>query len=115
MSSLGYEAYACDLDEDDLDRFVTPGFADFIMFVEAFEHVRRPLHVLRKLVRMLRPGGRLYFTSQYYAPNVKLQIRVEEPVFINAHTRELMVAELRCKVVDLVEDFLKMRVTLQKL
>lgn len=113
IRSCGIDAATADLDYDDLDSIVPPESADFIVFYEAFEHVRRPLTVLQKLMRMLRQGGRLHFTAQYYGPQSELQIRVGEPIYIDRHGLDWIVAHLDADLHDLRAD-VKLRVTLQR-
>lgn len=113
MSSLGIKAAVVDLDRDDLDPIVAPGSVDFILFYEAFEHVRQPVTVLKKLVRMLRPGGRLHFTAQYYGPESSLQVRVGEPIYIDRHGLDWVVSQLDAGIHDLTVN-IKFRVTLQR-
>ncbi len=113
MRSRGFDAATADLDLDDLDPVVAPGSVDFIVFYEAFEHVRSPVVVLKKLVRMLRPGGRLHFSAQYYGPKSSLQVRVGEPIYIDRHGLDWVVSQLDASLVDLVAN-VKLRVTLQK-
>jgi len=109
---LGIKACAVDLDQDDLDQVVPPGTIDFVILSEAFEHVRRPLTVMRKMVRLLRPGGRVHFTAQYYGDN-SLQIRVDEPIYINQQGFEYVIGELGVKLVNLIKDN-KIRATIEK-
>ncbi len=90
-----------------------PGSVDFILFYEAFEHVRQPLTVLRKLTHLLRSGGRLHFTAQYYGPESSLQVRVGEPIYIDRHGLDWTVAQLDVRLHALTIDT-KFRVTLQK-
>ena len=113
IRSLGIEAMAVDLDLDDLDPVLAPGSVDFVVFYEAFEHVRKPLTVLRKLVRTLRRGGRLHFTAQYYGPDSELQVRVGEPIYIDRYGLDWLVSQLDADVYHRAED-IKFRVTLQK-
>lgn len=113
MHSLGLEASVVDLDEDDLDPVIAPGSVDFILFYEAFEHVRKPLVVLRKLVRLLRSGGRVQFSAQYYGSKSPLQIRVGEPIYIDQHGLDWIVSQLDVSLSAFVADT-KFRVTLQK-
>lgn len=113
MRSRGFEAATVDLDLDDLDPLVPPDSVDFIVFYEAFEHVRSPVVVLKKLVRMLRPGGRMHFSAQYYGPRCELQIRVGEPIYIDQFGLDWVVSQLDATIVDLVVN-VKLRVTLQK-
>lgn len=113
MKSIGLAAAVVDLDLDDLDTTVAPGSVDFIVFYEGFEHVRRPLTVLKKLVRMLRPGGRIHFSAQYYGPKNSLQIRVGEPIYIDRHGLDWVVSQLEVDMIDLIAN-VKFRATLQK-
>jgi len=113
IRGLDIEAAAVDLDLDDLDGAVAPGSVDFIVFNEAFEHVRSPVTVLKKLVRMLRPGGRVYLSAQYYGPESTLQVRVGEPIYIDRHGLDWVVSQLDADLFKLVVDT-KFRITLQK-
>jgi SAM-dependent methyltransferase len=113
MRSIGLEATLIDLDLDEVDGVLGSGSADFILFYEAFEHVRQPLIVLKKLLRLLRSGGRLHFSAQYYGPESSLQIRVGEPIYIDRHGLEWVVSQLDARIHDLTIDT-KFRVTLQK-
>jgi SAM-dependent methyltransferase len=113
MKSLGFEAARVDLDLEDLDCVVRPGSVDFILFYEAFEHVRHPLTALKKLVRMLRSGGRLHFTAQYYGAESSLPVRVGEPIYIDRHGLDWVVSQIDARVHALRIDT-KFRVTLEK-
>lgn len=113
IRSLGIAAEAVDLDTDDLDEAVPPGSADFIVFYEAFEHVRRPVTVLKKLVRMLRKGGRLHFSAQYYGPESSLQVRVGEPIYLDRHGLDWVLSQLDVDPIDVAAD-VKFRVTVQR-
>jgi SAM-dependent methyltransferase len=113
MRSLGIDAAVADLDHDELDPILPPASVDFIIFYEAFEHVRQPLTVLKKLVRLLRQGGRLHFTAQYYGPESSLPVRVGEPIYLDRHGLDWVVSQLDVGVHDLVVDT-KFRVTLER-
>lgn len=113
IRSLQIEAAAVDLDFDDLDAVVPPGSVDFVVFYEAFEHVRKPLTVLKKLLRMLRVGGRLHFSAQYYGPESELQVRVGEPIYIDRHGLQWLISQLDAVLFDLTVN-IKFRVTLEK-
>ena len=90
-----------------------PGSVDFILLYEAFEHVRQPLTVLKKLTNLLRAGGRLHFSAQYYGPESSLQVRVGEPIYIDRHGLDWVVSQLDVRLHNLTIDT-KFRVTLQK-
>jgi SAM-dependent methyltransferase len=109
---LGFEAHAVDLDRDDLDFVADPGTVDFVLLEEAFEHVRSPMVVMRKMVRMLKPGGRMHFTAQRYGDN-ELPIRVGEPIYINDDTLEWVVKSLGLEMVEIVKD-IKFRIVVEK-
>jgi SAM-dependent methyltransferase len=113
IRAKGIDAAVVDLDFDDLDSIVRPNSVDFILFYEAFEHVRQPVTVLKKLTRMLRKGGRLHFSAQYYGPESSLQVRVGEPIYIDRHGLDWIVAQLPVEVHHFKADT-KFRVTLQK-
>jgi len=113
MQSMGLDAATVDLDLDNLDAVIPPDSVDFIIFYEAFEHVRKPVTVLKKLTRLLRHGGRLHFSAQYYGPQSSLQIRVGEPIYIDKHGLDWVVSQLDA-VVHKVAINTKFRVTLEK-
>jgi SAM-dependent methyltransferase len=113
IKGLGIDAAVVDLDLDDLDRHIAPGTVDFIVFNEAFEHVRSPLQVLRKMFRMLRPGGRIHVTAQYFGPENALQIRVGEPIYIDRYGLDWVIDQLDAELIELKAD-IKYRVTLEK-
>lgn len=113
MRSMDIEAHVVDLDVEEIDSSMAPGSVDFVLFYEAFEHVRQPVTVLKKLTHLLRSGGRLHFTAQYYGPESALQVRVGEPIYIDRHGLDWTVAQLDVRLHDLTIDT-KFRVTLQK-
>jgi SAM-dependent methyltransferase len=113
MTSLGIKASQVDLDREELDGVIAPGSVDFIIFYEAFEHVRRPVAVLKKLLRLLRSGGRLHFSAQYYGPESSLPVRVGEPIYLDRHGLNWIISGLDARVYELTVD-IKFRVTLEK-
>jgi SAM-dependent methyltransferase len=113
IREMGIEAAVVDLDLDDLDHLIEPGSVDFIIFYEAFEHVRKPLVVLRRLVRLLRSGGRLHFSAQYHGPRSSLPIRVGEPIYLDRHGLDWVLSQLDASLHELVIDT-KFRVTLER-
>jgi SAM-dependent methyltransferase len=113
MLSIGIAAAVVDLDLDELDPIEVPGSVDFILFYEAFEHVRQPVTVLKKLTRLLRRGGRLHFTAQYYGPESPLQVRVGEPIYVDRYGLDWVISQLDAALHDITVDT-KFRVTLQK-
>ena len=113
MRTMGIDAHGVDLDLEDLNPIVPEASVDFVLFYEAFEHVRQPLVVLKKLMAMLRSGGRLHFSAQYYGPTSPLQVRVGEPIYIDRHGLDWVVSQLDARLHDLTIDT-KFRVTLQK-
>lgn len=111
-TELGIEAYTTDLDREDLDPYVAPESVDFIILQEAFEHVRQPLTVMKKLVRMLKPGGRMHFTAQFYGSN-PLQIRVGEPIYINDKGFHWVLDQIGMTLIEDRRD-IKIRATIEK-
>lgn len=80
LIKAGFDVYACDRDlsfcgmngskiiQADLNQpfpYQDAAF-DLVMAVEIIEHLENPRHVLREVVRILKPGGRLVLTT----PNV---------------------------------------------
>ncbi len=114
MRAQGLEAYAFDIDNDDLGQFVEPECVDFITFSEAFEHVERPLDALTKLLRTLRPGGRLYFTAQRYGTDVQSAVRPGEPIYIGEKVMKDLPERLGCRVVDVTTSGMRYYVVLEK-
>lgn len=114
MQAQGLEAHAFDIDNDDLGQFVTPECVDFITFSEAFEHVERPLDALTKLLRTLRPGGRLYFTAQRYGTDVQSAVRPGEPIYIGEKVMMDLPERLGCRVVDVTTSGMRYYVVLEK-
>jgi SAM-dependent methyltransferase len=113
IRSMGIDACVVDLDLQELDPVVMSASVDFVLFYEAFEHVRKPLIVLKKLIGLLRSGGRLHFSAQYYGPESSLPVRVGEPIYIDRHGLDWVVSQLDVRLHDLTIDT-KFRVTLQK-
>jgi SAM-dependent methyltransferase len=114
MRTQGIEAYAFDIDNDDLGLFVKPESVDFITFCEAFEHVERPLAALDKLLVTLRPGGRLYFTAQRYGTDVQAAVRPGEPIYIGEKVMQELPQRLGCRVVDVTTSSMRYYVILEK-
>ncbi|OYY33695.1 MAG: hypothetical protein B7Y57_29120 [Rhodospirillales bacterium 35-66-84] len=114
MRTQGLEAYAFDIDNDDLGQFVEPECVDFITFSEAFEHVERPLDALTKLLKTLRPGGRLYFTAQRYGTDVQSAVRPGEPIYIGEKVMKDLPERLGCRVVDVTTSGMRYYVVLEK-
>jgi tRNA (mo5U34)-methyltransferase len=59
--TLGLEIEFVKLSVYDVDQF--PGQFDYVLFLGVFYHLRYPLFALDKVVKKLRPGGRLVFQS----------------------------------------------------
>ena len=111
---LGLDGHLADLDRDDLDPIVPPGSVDYVIMNESYEHVRTPTVTIAKLVRMLRPGGRIRFSAQSYGPEYELQIRVSEPIYISERTLEYTAAATGTKLIDPAKSA-KMHITLEKM
>lgn len=114
MRSEGFEAHGFDIDNDDPLQIIAPGTVDFISFCEAFEHVERPLDALRKLVGLLRPGGRLFFTAQRYGTDVQAAIRPGEPIYIGEKLMAELPSRVGCRQVSLTTSTMRYYVVLEK-
>jgi len=114
MRARALEAYAFDIDNDDLVKLLNRDSVDFIVFSEAFEHVERPLHALGKLLTVLKPGGRLYFTAPRYGRDVQATVRSGEPIYIGEKVLKELPERLGCKVLDASRDAMRYYVVLEK-
>jgi len=114
MRGRGLEAYAFDIDNDDLLSLLAGDRVDFIAFCEAFEHVERPLDALEKLLSVLRPGGRLYFTAQRYGSDVQAAVRPGEPIYIGEKVVKDLPRRLGCRVLDVKTSGMRYYVVLEK-
>jgi SAM-dependent methyltransferase len=114
MRDEGLEAYAFDIDNDDLAAIVARDSVDFISFCEAFEHVERPLDALRKLAAVLRPGGRLYFTAQRYGTDVTAAVRPGEPIYIGEKLIDELPQRVGCRVVSIATTGMRYSIVLEK-
>lgn len=114
MRSEGFEAHAFDIDDDDIGKVVLPDSVDFICFCEAFEHVDRPLDALRKLLTVLRPGGRLFFTAQRYGRDVQAAVRPGEPIYIGEKVMNELPRQLNCRILDTTTSGTRYYVVLEK-
>src|SRR5262249_20126939 len=107
MRAEGFDAHVFDIDNDDPWNIVRPDTVDFVSFCEAFEHVERPLDALRKLVSLLRPGGRLFFTAQRYGTDVRAAIRPGEPIYISETLMRELPNLVGCKLVNLTTNAMR--------
>ena len=114
MRRHGVEAHAFDLDSDDVGKVVGRDQVDFITFCEAFEQVEHPLRVLRNLVGVLKPGGRLFFTAQRYGRDARGPVRPSEQVYLGAKGIEQLAGWLGCRVVDVSDSNMRYYVTLER-
>jgi 2-polyprenyl-3-methyl-5-hydroxy-6-metoxy-1,4-benzoquinol methylase len=113
MNEQGLEAHVFDIDTDQLHGIAAPGSVDFISFCEAFEHVERPIDGLRKLLAVLRPGGRLFFTAQRYGSDVQAAVRPGEPIYVAQKVIDEL-PRLGCRVVDVTTSGTRYFVVLEK-
>jgi SAM-dependent methyltransferase len=58
VRALGLECAVCDLERDEIP--LPHGSADALLFSHVLEHVASPEGVLRRCLRLLRPGGGVY-------------------------------------------------------
>lgn len=114
MRRHGIEAHAFDLDSDDIDKVVGQDQVDFITFCEAVEQVDHPLRVLRKLVRVLKPRGRLFFTAQRYGSDARGPVRPAEQIYLGAKGIEQLTLRLGCRVVGMSDSNMRYYVTLER-
>jgi SAM-dependent methyltransferase len=115
MRSQGIEAYELDIDNDALEARLDAAAFDFVVFFEAFEHVMWPTKALEKLLRTLRPGGRLFFSAQRYGPDVNAAVRPGEPIYIGQKYLELIETFLPCKVIDVAPTGTRYFIVIEKI
>lgn len=96
MRQHGHDAYEIDLTKEKVSWKVTN--ADFIIFSEAFEHMRDALFVMRGIVEALRPGGRVFFSAQ--ALGTELPIRPSESIYVTSHTVTVLLSRLGLSVLE---------------
>jgi SAM-dependent methyltransferase len=58
VRSLGFECAVCDVEREEI--LLSPASADALLFSHVLEHVACPEDVLRRCLRLLRPGGGVY-------------------------------------------------------
>jgi len=114
MRGHGIDGHVFDLERDDLNSVVERDSVDFVTFCEAFEHMERPLDVLKKLLTVVRPGGRLFFTAQRYGRDANGPVRPDEHVYIGETVLAQLPGQLSCRVLDLAMSNLRYYVTLEK-
>ncbi|GEP58621.1 methyltransferase domain-containing protein [Reyranella soli] len=114
MRKQGIEAHVFDVDNDDLLAILDADSVDFISFCEAFEHVERPLDALRKLLAVLRPGGRLFFTAQRYGEDVQAAVRPGEPIYIGPKVVNDLPRHLGCRIVNTTTSRMRYYIVLEK-
>lgn len=100
VAGQGIEAHVFDLDDDDLLRLVPARNVDFISFFDGFKLVERPLDALAKLLGVLRPGGRLFFTARRYGADVQSTVEPDEPFYIGDKMVSELPVRLGCRIVD---------------
>lgn len=100
VAGQGIEAHVFDIDDDDLFRIVPARNVDFISFLDGFRLVERPLDALAKLLGVLRPGGRLFFTARRYGADVQSTVEPDEPFYIGDTVVSELPGRLGCRLVD---------------
>ena len=114
MRKHGIDGHVFNLDSDDLEGIAKPDSVDFITFCEAFEHMEHPLEVLKKLVKALRPGGRLFFTAQRYGKDATGPVRPSEHFYVGRKLIDQLPDRLGCRVVDVTTSNMRYYVVLEK-
>lgn len=114
MRDQGLDAHVFDIDNDDLLAILDADSVDFIAFCEAFEHVERPLDALHKLLAILRPGGRLFFTAQRYGEDVQAAVRPGEPIYIGPKVVNDLPQHLGCRIVSTTTSRMRYYIVLEK-
>ena len=97
LEKLGLEAYQYDLDSPAPIEAIEPESVDFVIFSEAFEHVVYPLHSMRNLFAILKPGGRLFFSAQRV--DSALPLRPGENQCITEQGMAILLERLNCRAV----------------
>lgn len=114
LNDNGIEAYEFDIDNDSISNNFEANSIDFIAFFEAFEHVAWPVRALEKLISVLRPGGRIFFSAQRYGSDVNLAIRPGEPIYIGEKFIDEMDDMLGCDTIDVVRNGSRFFIVLEK-
>ena len=97
MLDLGFEGHHIDLAEDiNLADAVDCQDADFVVFSEAFEHMRYAGDTMARLMQLLRPGGRIFFSAQ--ALGEGLPVRPAETIYINEHGLMVMACQIGMRI-----------------
>jgi SAM-dependent methyltransferase len=99
LKRLGYDVAGTDLAPERVSRFLErhdlrvdkvdieterfpfeDGSFDTVLFFEVLEHLRiNPLHTLRELARVLKPGGRLILTTPNITPAQRVSFLLDRP------------------------------------
>ncbi|MBY0320959.1 MAG: methyltransferase domain-containing protein [Reyranella sp.] len=114
MQKHDIDGRGIDLDRDDLGAVAKPGSVDFITFCEAFDQMERPLEVLKKLLKVLRPAGRLFFTAQRYGKDASGPVRPSEHLYVGQKLIEQLPARLGCRVKQVTTSNMRYYVMLEK-
>jgi len=114
MRDCKLEAHVLDLDTEPLVDIVAPGSVDVVFFCDAFQHVERPMLVLRKLLTSLRPGGRLFLTAQRYGRDVQAAVGPSELIYVGEAFLERLPREVGCRIVDTGTTAMRYYIVLEK-
>ena len=114
MRSHGIEGHEFDLDSDNLHLIAKPDSIDFITFCEAFEQMEHPLQVLKKLLSVLRPGGRLFFTAQRYGKDATGPVRPSEHIYVGRMLIDQLPDRLECRILEVKTSNMRYYVVLEK-
>ena len=68
----------------------------------------------KELLRVLRPGGRLFFTAQRYGEDVQAAVRPGEPIYIGPKVVSDLPQQLGCRIVSTTTSSMRYYIVLEK-
>ena len=76
--------------------------------------MEHPLQVLKKLLSVLRPGGRLFFTAQRYGKDATGPVRPSEHIYVGRMLIDQLPDRLGCRIVEVKTSNMRYYVVLEK-
>ena len=110
MHDNGHEAHCVDLHELDIPSLV--GKVDFVIFTGSLEHMRDAGEVMRRLVKLLRRGGRMFFSAQ--ALGGILPIRPGETIYLHRDTIDYLCDKLEVAPIVIQDNGARYHVVVEK-